>query len=123
MQPVLFTVVFFAFQGVFWALVIKDWLQLRRDPLERQLLRHWLALGSLICASIALTLTTGMTVYSKVWQRHPYDRLEGQYLFYATCISLVGIVLAAVGKRNSRIIGLLTSIFTLVVAILDAVGM
>ncbi|HKO20665.1 MAG TPA: hypothetical protein VJU82_17450 [Acidobacteriaceae bacterium] len=85
-------------------------------------MRHRLALGSLICGSITLSLTTAMTVYSKLWQRHPYDRLEGWYLFFTTGISLIGIVLAAAGKRNPRILGLLTSMFTLVVALLDAVG-
>ena len=112
---------FLATQGVLWALVIRAWLRSRAELRQPQPIRTWLAWGSLICGSITLALTAGMTVYSwSGWQRYAYDKPEYDYVAWTICISLLGIVLGIVGKRSPRLIGLLASVATLSLAILDA---
>ena len=52
----------------------------------------------------------------------PFDRLERQYLSYTMIVSLLGIALALAGKQSARLVGLATSVFTLALAVLDAVA-
>ena len=124
-QPALSPLVFLAFlilQVTFLALVIRAWLQLRSTPFRHQSARQWFALVSLICGSVTLIFTASMTIYARLWQRQSYDGLESRYLLYTPILSLAGIICAIAGKRNPRAIGLLASAFTLIVAILDAMG-
>lgn len=100
---------------------IRSWFQLRTHSPEPRTARDWLALRSLACGSTTLALTAAMTIYSRAWQRRPYDRLESGYLFYTTVLSLLGILFALTGKSKTRVIGLLASAFTLVVAFLDGI--
>jgi cytochrome bd-type quinol oxidase subunit 2 len=104
---------FLVVQGVFWVLVIRSWFQLRTNSPEPRTARDWLALGSLACGSTTLVLTAAMTIYSRAWQRYPFDRLESAHLFYTTVLSLLGILFALTGKRKTRVIGVLASTFTL----------
>src|ERR1700723_1464219 len=103
-------------------LVLRSWLQLRTNAPEPRTARDWLALGSLACGSATLVLTAAMTIYARTWQRQPYDGLESVYVFYTTVLSLSGILFALTGNRKTRVIALLASAFTLVVAFLDAIA-
>jgi hypothetical protein len=114
--------VFLVVQMALWALVVRAWLRLRGEPLRRRTVRQWLAFASLICGSVTLALTAAMTMYGWFWQRLQYDGLERQYLLYTPGLSLLGIALAVAGKCSPRVIGLLTSAFTLAAAILDAMA-
>lgn len=64
-----------------------------------------------------------MTVYSWFMQKHPYDRLESKYLFYTSTLSLLGVLLGIAGKSKPRLVGLVTSVFTLLIALADGITM
>ena len=115
--------VFIVVQVVFWSLVVAGWVSVRRADAKPLLGRQWLSRGSLGCASLALLFTTAMTIYVRVGQRRPYDIWESRYLLVTTIVSLLGIVLASFGKATPRLIGLLTSIFTLLIALADAAAL
>jgi hypothetical protein len=61
-----------------------------------------------------------MTLYVRVGQQHPYDKWESLYLFWTFIVSVLGIVLAFLGKAAPRRVGLITSIFTLLIGLGDA---
>ena len=63
-----------------------------------------------------------MTLYVRVWQQASYDPVERNYLSFTMIASLLGVVLALAGKEKPRLVGLLTSAFTLLIAVLDALG-
>jgi hypothetical protein len=61
-----------------------------------------------------------MTIYVHVGQQHPYDKWESLYLLWTFIVSVLGIVVAPLGKAAPRWVGLITSIFTLLTALADA---
>jgi heme/copper-type cytochrome/quinol oxidase subunit 3 len=123
---------FVAAQCVLWALLIRSWMQVRllsKSAEGRGGLR-WPDWGSLTCGSVALLLTSVMTIYSNEAQKRPYDRWESLYLCFTSLLRFLGIVLgllavvsAIAGKRKPRVIGFLTSVFTLLIALSDAISM
>ena len=64
-----------------------------------------------------------MTIYVRLGQRHPYDAWGSRYLLATTLISVVGVLLASLGKAAPRLIGLFTSLFTLLIALADAAAL
>jgi hypothetical protein len=116
--------VFLVVQGLFWVFLIRSWTQiLFTKSADVRGTRQWFALGSLVSASITLTLTAAMTIYSKTGQKQPYDRWEGKYLFFTVILSIFGVILGAAGKRKPRLVGLSTSVFTLLVAVADGISL
>ena len=61
-----------------------------------------------------------MTIYVRVGQQKPYDGPESWYLLLTTILSILGVALAATGKAAPRLVGLCTSVFTLLIALADA---
>jgi len=64
-----------------------------------------------------------MTIYVRAVQQHPYDKWESEYLFWTAIVSVLGIVLALLGKAAPRRVGLITSTFTLLIALGDAASL
>ena len=117
------SVIFCGLQITLWAFVGWAWVQVIAKSVSSLTVRQWFARGSLGCASCTLLLTTILTIYCWSIQKHPYDRLEGKYLFYISTISLLGVLLGMAGKSRPRLVGLVTSIFTFLVALADAITM
>jgi hypothetical protein len=112
---------FVVLQVTLWTFVVISWMRVITTPTPTKEVRHWLARASLACASCTLLLTTAMTVYSWFIQKRPYDRLEGKYLFYTLAISLLGVLLGIAGKSRPRLVGLVTSVFTFLIALADGI--
>lgn len=116
-------IAFISVQAVFWSFVTAAWVKIYRQRLQRTGARQWLSRGSLACASLTLLFTTVMTVYVRMGQQRPYDSWESRYLFYTSIVSVLGIVLASLGKAAPRWVGLIASIFTLLIALGDAASL
>ena len=114
---------FLTVQAIFWSLAIAGWVKVGRQDVASLKGRQWLSRGSLVCASLTLLFTTAITIYVRVGQQKPYDGWESRYLLATTIISILGVALAALGKAAPRLIGLFTSIFTLLIALADAVSL
>jgi hypothetical protein len=113
-------IAFIVVQVGFWCLVIAAWMRVGRARAQFLPGRQWLSRASLAFASLALLFTTAMTIYVRVGQRIPYDKWESLYLLTTPIVSLLGIVLASLGKAAPRLVGLSTSIFTFFIALADA---
>ena len=114
------TLVLFAVQAVFWVFVFLAWVRVISNPPAVKGIRYWWACGSLLSASCALCLTTTMTIYARWGQKHPYDPWEGWYLLLTLAFSTLGIFLGIAGKSRPRLVGLITSVFTMLIALGDA---
>jgi hypothetical protein len=114
---------FITAQVVLWALIILTWVRVIANPPAVKGIRYWWACGSLAFASVALCLTAAMTIYSRSGQRHPYDRWEAWYLLSTFAVGTLGVFLGLAGKSRPRLVGLITSAFTLLAALGDAVSM
>jgi hypothetical protein len=112
---------FFVAQAVLWALVLLTWVRVIANPPAVKGIRYWWACGSLAFASVALCLTTAMTIYSRSGQQHPHDRWEAWYLLLTFALSTLGVFMGLAGKSRPRLVGLITSAFTLLVAFGDAI--
>ena len=115
-------IAFYAVQGVFWCFVIMGWVRICRSGSNARSLRQHFSQGSLVCASLSLLFTTVITIYIRVGQKKPYDELESTYLLLTIVLSLAGLALGAFGKTAPRFIGLCTSAFTLLLALLDGIS-
>jgi hypothetical protein len=114
---------FITAQAVLWAFIILTWVRVIANPPAVKGIRYWWACGSLACASCALCLTTAMTIYTRFGQKHAYDRWEAWYLLSTFALGTLGVFLGLAGKSRPRLVGLITSAFTLLVALGDAVSM
>jgi hypothetical protein len=77
--------------------------------------RGYAAWGSFLCGSVGLVLTVAIGLYIDYAQRRPFDRWEALYLLATTSVSLIGIILGAIGKETPRIAGLVMSTLILLV--------
>jgi hypothetical protein len=117
------SLLFFAVQAVLWVYVFLAWVRVISKAPAAKTIRYWWACGSLLFASCALCLTTAMTIYVRRGQNHAYDPWEGRYLLFTFAFSTLGVFLGIVGKsRWPRLVGLVTSAFTLLIALGDAVS-
>jgi hypothetical protein len=64
-----------------------------------------------------------MTIYARWGQKHAYDAWEARYLLCTVALSILGLFLGLAGKSRPRLIGLITSAFTLLVAAADGIAM
>jgi hypothetical protein len=85
--------------------------------------RSYAAWGSLVCGMLGLGLTIAIALYIDFGQKHPFDRWEARYFFVAAPISLLGVVLGAIGKDTPRIAGLVLSACILLRVLGAAVSM
>lgn len=114
---------FFAAQAALWVFVLVTWVRVIANPPAVKGIRYWWAYGSLACASCALCFTTAMTIYARSGQQHPYDKWEARYFLSTFALGTLGVFLGLAGKSRPRLVGLITSAFTLLVALGDAVLM
>jgi len=122
--PSLESLLFFAVQAVFWVFVLLAWARVISKPPAAKTIRYWWACGSLLCASCALFWTTAMTIHSRVVPQQLHDKFEAWYLLCTFAFSTLGVFLGLAGKsRWPRLVGLITSAFTMLIALGDAVSM
>jgi hypothetical protein len=120
--PSLESLLFLAVQAVFWVFVFLAWVQVISNPPAVKGTRYWWACGSLLCASCALFWTTAMTIHSRVVPQQLNDRFEAWYLLCTFAFSTLGVFLGIAGKSRPRLVGLITSAFTMLIALGDAVS-
>jgi hypothetical protein len=85
--------------------------------------RGYAAWGSLLCGILGLVSTIAVTVYIDFAQKHPFDSWEARYFFVAAPISLLGVILGAIGKDTPRLLGLVLSACVLLRILGAAVSM
>lgn len=118
------SLLFFAVQAVLWVYVFLAWVRVISKPPAAKTIRYWWACGSLLFASCALFWTAAMTIHSRVVPQHLHDRFEACYLLGTFALSTLGVFLGIAGKsRWPRLVGLITSAFTMLIALGDAVSM
>lgn len=116
-------VAFFVMQAIFWSVAIVGWMRVARLNTTPLRPREWIARASLACGSLTLLFTAAMTVYVRVSKQKPYDVWESRYLLWTAAFSLLDITLAFFGKAAPRLAGLSISLFTLLIALADAVSL
>ena len=118
------SLLFFAVQAVLWVYVFLAWFRVISKPPAVKTIRYWWACGSLLFASCALFCTTAMTIYVRLGQKQAYDAWEARYLLCTFALGTLGVFLGIAGKsRWPRVVGLITSAVTMLIALGDAVSM
>ena len=71
--------------------------------------RSYAAWGSLLCGILGLVFTIALAAYIDFGNNHPFNPWEARYFFVVAPLSLIGVILGAIGKDSPRILGLVLS--------------